>query len=69
MVILEFFLVAIVIQMLNKFDDSFLLKVGVQIHKNWGIYAQYLGGIAVTNGGYFQMSSSCEQVGINYFFK
>jgi hypothetical protein len=49
-------------------DNSFLLKAGVQIHKNWGIYAQYLSGVSVTQGGYFQMGSTCEQVGINYFF-
>lgn len=52
----------------HNIDNSFLLKAGVQIHKNWGIYVQYLSGVSVTQGGYFQMSSTCEQVGINYFF-
>lgn len=53
----------------RKTDDGFLLKVGVQVHKNWGVYLQYLTGIAVTQGGYFQMNSTCEQVGINYYFR
>lgn len=53
----------------HKSDNSFLLKVGVQVHKNWGIYLQYLTGTAITEGGYFQMNSSCEQVGVNYFFR
>lgn len=53
----------------HKTDDGFLLKVGVQVRKNWGIYFQYLTGIAVTQGGYFQMNSTCEQVGVNYFFR
>lgn len=53
----------------RKTDDGFLLKLGVQVHKNWGIYFQYLTGVAVTSGGYFQMNSTCEQIGLNYFFR
>lgn len=53
----------------HKTDDGFLLKLGVQVHKNWGIYFQYLTGVAVTSGGYFQMNSTCEQVGVNYYFR
>lgn len=52
----------------HKSDDTFLLKAGLQIHKNWGLYAQYSSGVAVSEGGYFEMSSKCEQVGINYYF-
>lgn len=52
----------------HKIDDTFLLKAGVQVHKNWGIYAQYSSGVAVSEGGYFQMSSRGEQVGVNYYF-
>jgi len=52
-----------------KTDNGFLFKLGVQVHKNWGIYFQYLTGLSVTNGGYFQMTSTCEQVGLNYFFR
>ncbi|HTD38976.1 MAG TPA: hypothetical protein VK671_00045, partial [Mucilaginibacter sp.] len=52
----------------NKTDNSFLFKMGVQIHKNWGIFAQYTSGVAITQGGYFQMSSTCEQIGLNYYF-
>ncbi len=53
----------------HKTDDTFLLKTGVQVHKNWGIYAQYSSGVAISEGGYFQMSSRCEQFGINYYFR
>jgi len=53
----------------RKTDDGFILKLGVQVYKNWGIYAQYLTGIAVTSGGYFQMNSTCEQIGVNYYFR
>ncbi len=50
-----------------KSDDAFMLKAGVQIQKHWGIFGQYTSGVDVTNGGYFQMGSTCTQIGINYF--
>jgi hypothetical protein len=53
----------------NTADNLFVFKAGVQFYKNWGIFAQYLGGATVTRGGYFQMSSSGEQIGLNYFFE
>jgi len=49
--------------------DAFIIKAGVQIHKNWGIFAQYASSVDVTNGGYFQLSSTCEQIGVNYYFR
>jgi hypothetical protein len=53
----------------NTADDSFILKAGVQFGIHWGICAQYLSNVSITRGGYFQLSSSDEQIGINYFFK
>lgn len=53
----------------NKIDDTFVLKAGVQIHGNWGIFAQYMTSVADTKAGYFDLSSTIEQVGINYYFK
>jgi hypothetical protein len=52
----------------HKTDDTFLFKAGMQIYKNWGIFGQYSSGVAVSEGGYFQMSSRCEQIGVNYYF-
>ncbi len=53
----------------NKVDDTFILKAGVQIHRNWGIFAQYMTSVLDTKGGYFGMNSTVEQVGINYYFQ
>jgi len=53
----------------NTSDGNFLVKVGVEINKKWGIYAQYVSGEALTMGGYFRMNSSVKQVGVNYFFQ
>ncbi len=53
----------------NTADDGFLLKAGVQFGSHWGIFAQYVSNIAITKGGYFQLSSSNDQVGLNYFFR
>ncbi|WP_426670766.1 hypothetical protein ACPPVU_05945 [Mucilaginibacter sp. McL0603] len=50
-------------------DDAFMFKAGVQFAKNWGIFAQYLTSVNITKNSYYQLSSTCEQVGINYFFK
>ncbi len=53
----------------NSVDNSFVFTAGVQVRKNWGIFAQYLTSVPTTKGGYFQMDLVCEQIGINYFFK
>lgn len=52
----------------NKSDDGFLLKGGVQIHKNFGIFVQYQTSVSNTKGGYFGLTSIAEQVGLNYYF-
>lgn len=52
----------------NKTDDGFLLKGGVQIHKNFGIFVQYQTSVSNTKGGYFGLTSIAEQVGLNYYF-
>jgi hypothetical protein len=52
-----------------KSGDVFVLKAGVEIQKHWGIFGQYSSSLDVTNGGYFQMSSTCMQIGLNYSFR
>ncbi len=52
----------------NTFDSDFLVKVGVQINKKWGIYAQYISNELLTKNSYFQFNSTVKQVGINYFW-
>ncbi|HEY8999843.1 MAG TPA: hypothetical protein VIM89_00725 [Mucilaginibacter sp.] len=52
----------------NSTDNGFVFKVGAQFNKHWGIYGQYLTGASLTNQGYFMLSSTCEQVGVNYYF-
>jgi hypothetical protein len=53
----------------NKFDDMFLVKAGVQVGKRWIIYGSYYSNTATTRGGYFQLSSSSKQIGLNYLFE
>jgi hypothetical protein len=53
----------------NTFDDTFIFKAGVQFTKNLAIFASYQSGVSSTKGGYFQLSSTCEQVGLNYIFR
>jgi len=52
----------------NSFDSNLLVKIGVEINKKWGIFAQYISSEAVTKGGYFQMDSTAKQVGVSYIF-
>lgn len=49
-------------------QNSVMFKVGLQIHKNWGIFAQYLLSEPITEDTYWSLSSKCEQFGINYYF-
>jgi hypothetical protein len=49
-------------------QNSVMFKVGVQIHKNWGLFAQYLVSQPITQDTYWSLSSKCEQVGVNYFW-
>jgi hypothetical protein len=49
-------------------QNSVMFKAGVQIHKNWGLFAQYLVSQPITDNSYWSLSSKCEQFGINYYF-
>jgi hypothetical protein len=51
-----------------KFDTRVLLKGGIQLHKNWEVYFNYLTSGQTTDRGYFQLNKTNEQVGINYIF-
>lgn len=51
-----------------KFDTRGLLKAGIQLHKNWEVYFNYLTSGETTNRGYFQLNKTNEQLGINYIF-
>ena len=50
----------------NKLDNPFFGTVGVQFSKHWEVFVNYLSSTATTNGGYFQLSNTSEQIGINY---
>ncbi len=52
----------------NKVDDTYLLKAGMQFNKKLGIFVNYLTSTPTTQGGYYQLSRTCEQVGVVYFF-
>lgn len=52
----------------NTFDDMFLVKAGVQMGKRWIIYGNYFSNTAATRLGYFAITSSCKQIGLNYIF-
>jgi len=49
-------------------QNAFLFKLGFQIHKNWGFFAQYTTAVPITGDSYWALSSKCEQIGINYYF-
>jgi hypothetical protein len=48
--------------------NSFLIKTGFRIHKNWELYYNYNTSLATTKGGYFGFNVEIQQVGVNYFF-
>ncbi|MDB4921618.1 outer membrane beta-barrel protein [Mucilaginibacter sp.] len=51
-----------------QFDTRGLLKAGIQLHKKWEVYFNYLTSGGTTNRGYFQLNKTNKQVGINYIF-
>ncbi len=53
---------------LKPVDDIFMVKVGAQIGKRWGIFADYIGSTYTSQQGYFSLTSVCKQFGLNYFF-
>ncbi len=52
----------------NNLDDALALKAGVRIGRNVEIFGSYFSNMAVSQGGYFQMTNSTRQVGLIYFF-
>ena len=53
---------------LKAFDDIFMIKAGAKIGERWGIFANYIASTYTTQAGYFSLTSSCKQVGLDYFF-
>ena len=53
----------------NTFDNTFVLRAGVQVGKHLIIFGDYQSGVSSTKGGYFELSSTCEHVGLNYLFE
>jgi hypothetical protein len=53
----------------NTFDDTFIIRAGVQVGKHLIIFGDYQSGVSSTKGGYFGLSSTCEHVGLNYLFE
>jgi hypothetical protein len=51
----------------NKIDDTILLKAGMQFNKKYGIFINYLTSTPTTQGGYYQLSRTNEQIGLVYF--
>ena len=49
-------------------DNSFIVKAGVQLKKHIVIFIDYQSAVTPTSGGYFDLSSTCERVGLNYLF-
>lgn len=52
----------------SNWDNSFVLKAGVQFTKNFEVFANYQTSTNTTNGGYFQLVSTTAQVGLIYLF-
>jgi len=48
------------------FDTRVLLKGGIQVHKHFEVFFNYLTNAETTNRGYFQLNKNTEQVGVNY---
>ena len=54
--------------MFNKSGNSFLAKAGVQFTKNLAAFVSVQSSVSKTQEGYFELSSTAAQIGINYFF-
>jgi len=53
----------------EKGDNAFIIRAGVQFTKNLVIIGSYQTPVSNTNGGYFELSSTVAQVGLNYLFE
>ncbi|HZX59874.1 MAG TPA: hypothetical protein VFE54_14155 [Mucilaginibacter sp.] len=52
----------------NNFDSGLVVKAGIKFNKRWAVFGSYFSNVAVTQAGYFSLTSSCKQIGLNYFF-
>ena len=52
----------------DDFDTRILLKTGVQVNKHFEAFFNYLTSAPTTKLGYFQLSNSISQLGMNYIF-
>jgi len=50
-------------------EACFTIKAGVQFSKKWEIFINYISSNNLQNGGYFQLNSTQQQVGVTYLFK
>ncbi|MFB9843460.1 outer membrane protein [Mucilaginibacter ginsenosidivorans] len=53
----------------EKGDNAFIFRAGIQFTKNLVVTGSYQTPVSNTNGGYFELSSTTAQVGINYLFE
>ena len=53
----------------EKGDNAFMFRAGVQFTRNLVITGTYQTPVNNTNGGYFSLSSTIAQVGLNYLFE
>lgn len=53
----------------NEFDNPIMLKAGMQFFKRFGIFVNYLTSVPTTRGGFFDLSNSGLQIGLNYYLK
>ncbi|HTI61231.1 hypothetical protein [Mucilaginibacter sp.] len=53
----------------EKGDNAFMFRAGVQFTRNLVITGSYQTPVNNTNGGYFELSSTVAQVGLNYLFE
>jgi hypothetical protein len=50
-------------------DNSFIIKGGVQFTRHLVVFIEYQSTVTPTYSDYFDLSSACERVGLNYIFK
>jgi len=54
---------------LDNFDDTFMIKAGVQFTRNLALTADYQFSTVSSRSPYFQLSSAYTEIGLNYFFR
>jgi hypothetical protein len=53
----------------NTTDNTFLLRLGVQFGKHFAVFGDYQSNVLDTEEGYFDLSSTCEHIGVIYMFE